>query len=101
MLRAVKAAESRSQATKCADERKLRRDEIDYETEAGFLSKRQALLGLALHVDEVARPSRGGSVIRLFREYAAKVRSPVAFRGCRTYDGSNHGQFADVWSTAR
>src|SRR5882762_2577846 len=51
-LRVVEAAERRRQAAECADERKLRRDDVDHETEAGFLSKLQASLGFALHVDK-------------------------------------------------
>src|SRR5262249_51715619 len=51
-LRTVEAAESLRQAAECADERKLRRDDVDRITEAGILSKLQTLLGFALHVDE-------------------------------------------------
>jgi hypothetical protein len=51
-LLAVEAAEGCGEPAERANDRKLRRNDVDRETEAGFLAKLQASLGLALRVDE-------------------------------------------------
>src|SRR5262249_7658174 len=48
----VEAAKCRRQAAECADESKLRGDDVDHETQAGFLGKLEALLGFLLYVSE-------------------------------------------------
>ena len=46
----VEATETRRKAAKIADQRKLRRDDVNDGPETGFLGKLQALLGFVLHV---------------------------------------------------
>src|SRR5215471_20946351 len=48
----VETAEARRHAAEGADQPKLRGDDVDHETKPGLLGKREAFLGLALHVDE-------------------------------------------------
>ena len=48
----VKAAECRRQAAQRPDQRELRGDEVDDETEPRLLREREAMLGFALHLGE-------------------------------------------------
>ena len=75
----IEAAERRRQAAECADERKLRRDDVDHETEASSLRKLQTVFGLALHVDErITRrekvPNQVVAGISCHREIADGIR---------------------------
>ena len=48
-------------------------------TKAGFLCKREAMLGCRVAPQPADRPPRAGFVFRQAQLYAANVRSPILF----------------------
>src|SRR4030095_533521 len=78
-LLAVEAAEGCGEPAERANDRKLRRNDVDHETEAGPLNKLQASLGLSLRVDEGLTGQEGDgnridTRIRREREITGRIR---------------------------